>query len=214
VPPPHGNHMSEAVELRDRAAVAARELNQARAAVAPAQAQDRAEHAERIVKDAGAALRPTHAEAAQRRVEELERRHMALATATESATDRLLDTAEGEAEKVADAARRSRERSAEAVREATAVIVAAVDQLEAATGASRWAADPAIRRWWPALKVLEFGSGPHRSSLAQAIRALQELPAVLEDQRTPDEEQPEPGIRFGWPAAGNTVNIPGVGVSH
>jgi hypothetical protein len=137
-------------------------------------------------------------------VERAERRFQAVALATDQIADELYGMAPDEAPKVIEAGRRTRERSVQTIAEATERIVQALNDAEAALGLAKWASAPGDKRWRTALMTMEIGQ--QRVRLDRVIAALEALPAVLESTPLPDEEQPEPEVRFGW--AGGTQQAP------
>jgi hypothetical protein len=70
---------------------------------------------------------------------------------------------------------------------------------------ARWAADPGQRRWRLALRTIRIGGPNSGIEVARMLDALSQSAGVLREQRLPDEVEPEPTVRFGWPAAGERM---------
>jgi hypothetical protein len=201
--------VARAVELRDRAREARRATEEARAALRQAEAVDRSEHAAQVAEDPEAKLTPKHVQRAERRLEDLERRHRALVEATEVATSELIEVGEQESEALVAAARATRTRAVEEVAAAAERIEAQVDGLQRALSIARWSTEPDSRRWKVGLGAAHVGKRHGGVPIAQLIEGVRELADVLSAQPTPDEEREQPGIKFGWPKPGQLGPPPG-----
>jgi hypothetical protein len=162
-----------------------------------------------VSKDPDAKLVPKNVQRAERRLEDLERRHRALVQATEVATSELIAVAEEESETLITAARETRSRVAEQVAAAAGRIAADVDELQRALSIARWSAEPSSRRWKLSLGSCHVGKRHGGRPVAELIDGLRELSEVLSQQVTPGEEEPEPTITFGWSGLGRPTQPPG-----
>ena len=97
--------------------------------------------------------------------------------------------------------------SVERAERAAAEVERAVSELEQSLSIARWSAAPDQKRWRVALGRATVGRRHGGIEIARLVETLKELPAVLEQQQTPDEIEPEPPIKFGWPAVGETMPI-------
>jgi hypothetical protein len=186
--------LKHALALRDDRKQAQRVLREAEARVRQAQARDRARNAEAVAKNRSAVLEDTHAAAAREEVETAQRRYEALTVALQQAIKSYTTAAEPEAERLVEAARRQRQESAAAIREASAQVVAAIDNFESLLGAAKWASNPTTRRWKTPLRTGKAA----RTNVGELLESLDALGDWVEAQPLPGEEQPEPGVAFGW----------------
>jgi hypothetical protein len=202
-----GEAIQKAVSLRDEAARAKAAVREAERRLKAAEREDLRDQARKVAERPDTKLTAKRTEAARRQLEDAERRHRALALATEDATDRLLGEVTGdEAVKLAEAARKVRERSVQRVERAVREIEEAIADEQAALSIARWARSPESRKWRVPLGIAEL----NHIRIDKLVAANAALAPYLARQPVPGEEPEEPGIRFGHAAIGTVPVQPGL----
>jgi hypothetical protein len=87
-------------------------------------------------------------------------------------------------------------------------IAACVDRLERAVSIARWSESPDTRRWRVGLRLIPTGTRHGGTPVGQVLELLSSLPGVLAEVQTPDEEQEQPRVYFGWSGLGKKTQPP------